>query len=264
MVFGLLTPTLPDRLRYPKSVPEAIIECLGKADLLCSDLPMSHTSGFIWIAGWMPRPLDSYPSSVITVGCACDPKVLRAPGRYRSSCYCCTFCYRYMLLYAAVCCYMLLIPVCCRANLCLHDGLPSWRLEAERKCEEVQPRMTTSVTVTKPWIGGVSFSEVSRVSRVALTGVAVQVKGWVMSRYRRRDWVDRDWVAWYYRDRERQVIRRMEHPIGTHFEIKRCSLAGRQGLIFSAIANRDRCISAIHTLILFLFWSFWASSVSTW
>lgn len=33
----------------------------------------------------------------------------------------------------------------------------------------------------------------------------LQVKGWVMGRNKRREWINRDWVEWYYRDRERQV-----------------------------------------------------------
>ena len=38
----------------------------------------------------------------------------------------------------------------------------------------------------------------------------VQVKSWVMGRNKRREWINRDWIEWYYRDRDRQVRERLK------------------------------------------------------
>ncbi|CAN0054813.1 unnamed protein product [Ectocarpus fasciculatus] len=42
-------------------------------------------------------------------------------------------------------------------------------------------------------------------SRLAMDGMVDKVKGWVMGRNKRREWINRDWCEWYYRDRDRQV-----------------------------------------------------------
>eukprot|EP00752_Nemacystus_decipiens_P001742 g1685.t1 len=41
--------------------------------------------------------------------------------------------------------------------------------------------------------------------RAAVDGMVDKVRGWVMGRNKRREWINRDWGEWYYRDRERQT-----------------------------------------------------------